>query len=78
MQPTTKVMITGTAKVDFLAPGHCISFTADVDARRAKVEGKVGQLSIFTPNTRHEVGAVPNQGFGPGGQGGRCKAGGRR
>ena len=70
LQQSTKALLTGTAKADVLAPGgplSCISFVAEVDTRRSRVEAKVSKLSIFTPSNKREVGAVPSQGFGAGG-----------
>jgi hypothetical protein len=55
----TTVHVTGTAKVDVITPGTCISFVAEVDKRRSEVQGKVGRLTIFTPSAERPLGAFP-------------------
>ena len=61
-----EVLVTGSAHPDFLKPGLCIKFTADVTVRRktAKAESKIEKLTIFTPTEQEFLGAFPVGGFG--------------
>ena len=54
-----KVLVTGKATAEFLSTGHFVSFVADVDKRRSKVEEKVSKLTIFTPSQERAMGAFP-------------------
>ena len=54
-----KILVTGKATVGFLSTGHFVSFVADVDKRRSKVEEKVSKLTIFTPSPERAMGAFP-------------------
>jgi hypothetical protein len=65
---TTTVHITGTAKPDVLGRGSFVSFFAEVDQRSGEVQGKVGELTLFTPSLERPLGAFP---------GGRPKAAGQ-
>ena len=81
MQPTTKVLLTGTAKVDFLMPGQCISFTAEVDARRAKLKARSGSWRSSRPTPGKKWGRCPTRASARAGQGakaGDAEPGGRR
>jgi len=57
--PKAKTLVTGKATADFLRTGHFVSFAAEVDKRRSKVEEKVGKLTIFTPSQERAMGAFP-------------------
>ena len=61
-----EVLVTGSAHPDFLKPGLCIKFTADVTVRRktAKANDKIEKLTIFTPTEQEFLGAFPVGGFG--------------
>lgn len=70
VMPNAKVTIIGTAKADFLQPGHFISFVADVDKRSGVVEAPVRELTLFTPTPQSVMGAFPEggaMGVAPGG-----------
>lgn len=58
----SKLQVTGTAKVDVLAPGSFLSFVANVDKRRSTIEKKVEKLTLFTPSIERPMGAFPSQG----------------
>ncbi len=44
------IRVTGTAEPEVLCSGLFVRFTAAVDKRRSKVQGKVEKLTIFTPS----------------------------
>ena len=60
-----EVLVTGSTHADFLAPGLCIKFTADVTVRRktAKAENKIEKLTVITPSEQELLGAFPVGGF---------------
>ena len=60
--PTAEIMVTGTAKPDFLKTGLCIEFLAEVN-RRGKAQNKIEKLGIFTPSDLKFLGAFPEAGF---------------
>lgn len=61
--PKAVIHVTGTAEADFLRAGMFIKFTAEVD-KRGRVQGKVGELTIFTPSPENPPGIWP-EGIGP-------------
>jgi hypothetical protein len=62
MQRDVRIRMTGKAKVDFLAPGHCISFVAEIEKRTGRATAAVDTLTLFTPTDRKKLGALPDQG----------------
>ena len=62
--PDAKIQITGKATPDFLGPGQCIAFVADVDVKRSRVEQPVSKITVFNPSLDHPLGAGPDQGLG--------------
>jgi len=64
VDPKAKVLVTGTAKFDFLKPGHFISFSGEVDKRKSEVVEKVTKLTIMTPSELKLPTALPSQGGG--------------
>jgi hypothetical protein len=64
VEPTAKVNVIGKAKPDFLRPGLFVSFSGDVDKRRAVIEEKITKMTLITPSDLKPVGAFPAQGGG--------------
>lgn len=62
--PQARIQITGKATPDFLGPGQCIAFVADVEVRRARVEQPVSKLVLFNPSPDRPLGAAEDQGMG--------------
>jgi hypothetical protein len=62
--PDAKTQITGKATPDFLGPGQCIAFVADVDVKRSRVEQPVTKITLFNPSLDQPLGAGPDQGLG--------------
>jgi len=62
--PDAKTQITGKATPDFLGPGQCIAFVADVDVKRSRVEQPVSKITVFNPSLDQPLGAGPDQGLG--------------
>ncbi|MCC6124340.1 MAG: hypothetical protein IT426_05235 [Pirellulales bacterium] len=57
----TAVKTTGEAAPEFLKPGMCVEFAAEVDAKGI-VPGKVEELSIVTPSKERPSGVFPEGG----------------
>ena len=62
--PQARIQATGKATPEFLGPGHCIAFVAEVDVRRARVEQPVTKLVVFSPSPELPLGAAEDQGLG--------------
>jgi hypothetical protein len=60
--PVTKILVSGTAKLDYLKAGLIIEFKADFDGKNVK--DKVGDLTIVTLSPEKSLGAYP-EGGGP-------------
>jgi hypothetical protein len=71
--PQSQVRLTGTTTVDFLRPGLCVEFTAEV-AKNLVVKDKISQLTLISPTPDAPLGLYP-EGAAPGGKGGDADAG---
>ena len=60
-EPTTKILVTGTATIDFLKPKMLAQFNAQVD-EKGVVKDKVGELTIVTPGTANQPAPAPTKG----------------
>jgi hypothetical protein len=58
--PVTKILVSGTAKLDYLKAGLIIEFKADFDGKNVK--DKVGDLTIVTLSPEKSLGAYPEGG----------------
>ncbi len=58
LSPRATIHVTGTADVDYLRVGHFVRFDAALD-KKGKVQGKVAELTIFTPSAEFGVGLWP-------------------
>jgi hypothetical protein len=56
--PNASVRLTGTATADFLHPGLCVEFTAEVN-KNGVAKDTISQLTIFTPTQETQVGLYP-------------------
>ncbi len=72
-KPDTVVYVRGKAEADFLRPGLCIQFDAEID-RRGRSQEKITHLTITTPSVSHPMGCWPEgtlmPGMGPAAGGG--------
>ncbi len=54
-----KVIVSGTATVEALAPGMFVKFKGEFD-KKGKASAEINDLEIFTPNEKEPLGATPS------------------